>query len=232
MTRFQARYKVGCAIAVIAGLSFACATKKGTGALVGAGSGAALGAGIGALAGGGKGALIGGALGAAGGAAVGAGVGAYMDKQEAELKKNVKAANVKRDGDKLVVQFKSEILFDTNKADLKPASQKDLGEFAKVLNQYPETNLVIEGHTDNTGKKTRNIKLSQERAQSVVSYLSSSGVAASRLTAVGYADERPVADNTSAEGRQKNRRVEVQISANDKLKEQAAQQPAAQQPAQ
>jgi outer membrane protein OmpA-like peptidoglycan-associated protein len=209
---------------VVAFAAFACATKKGTGALVGAGSGAALGAGIGALAGGGKGALIGGAIGAAGGAAVGGGIGAYMDKQEAELKKNVKAANVERKGDKLVVQFKSEILFDVNKANLKPAAEKDLGEFAKVLTQYPETNLVIEGHTDNTGKKARNIKLSQERAQSVVTYLSGQGVAANRLTAVGYADEKPVADNSTVDGKQKNRRVEIQIAANEKLKQEAAAQ--------
>lgn len=214
--------RLGIAAVAIAVLSFACATNKGTGSLVGAGGGAAVGAGIGALAGGGSGALIGGAIGAGAGAITGAVIGDYMDKQEAELKKNVKAANVKRDGDKLVVQFNSAILFDTNKATLKPASEKDLTEFANVLKTYPETNLVVEGHTDNTGKKDRNRKLSMERAESVVQFLNSHGVNTTRLNAVGYADERPAAPNTTSDGRQQNRRVEIQIAANDKLKQQDA----------
>ena len=86
------------------------------------------------------------------GAGAGAVIGHYMDKQEADLKK-VKSAKVERQGDKLVVRFNSAILFDTGKSKLKPASEKDLVEFAGVLKQYPETNIVIEGHTDNVGKK-------------------------------------------------------------------------------
>jgi outer membrane protein OmpA-like peptidoglycan-associated protein len=200
-----------------------CATNTGKGAAIGAGGGGLLGAGIGALAGGGKGAVIGGVVGAGVGAGTGALIGNYMDKQEAELKK-MKAANVERKGDQLVVRFKSEILFDTNKADLKSASQSDLAEFANVLKQYPETNLVIQGHTDNKGKKANNEKLSRKRAESVLSALSTNGVVASRMTAQGYADNYPVADNSTPDGRQKNRRVEVQIAANEKLQQQAQQQ--------
>jgi outer membrane protein OmpA-like peptidoglycan-associated protein len=225
-------YTVGLVAALSASL-LACGTNTGTGALIGGGSGAALGAGIGALAGGGKGALIGGAAGAAVGAGTGALIGHYMDKQQKELEE-VKAANVERHGDELVVKFNSAILFDTGKADLKPQSQKDLADFSEVLKKYPDTNLVISGHTDNTGKKDLNQKLSEQRAQSVVTFLQNQGVASARLSAMGYADTRPVADNATADGRQQNRRVEVNIAANEELKRQdaaAAQQQQGQQPA-
>jgi outer membrane protein OmpA-like peptidoglycan-associated protein len=200
-----------------------CATKTGTGAAVGAGSGAVLGAGIGALVGGKKGAAIGAGVGAATGAGTGALIGRYMDKQEAALKE-VKSAKVEREGEKLVVKFNSAILFDTNKAELKAASKTDLAEFAKVLKEYKETDLVIEGHTDNTGKKERNKVLSNERAEAVVAFLEKEGVERARLTSKGYADEMPVGDNSTAEGRQQNRRVQIQIAANEKLKQQDAQQ--------
>ena len=220
MTMTKVRLAV--TILLVAGVGYACATKAGTGALIGGGGGAVVGAGVGALAGGGKGAVIGGAVGAGVGAGAGAVIGHYMDKQEAELKK-VKGANVQRQGDKLVVRFNSAILFDTGKSKLKPASEKDLAEFAGVLKQYPETNLVVEGHTDNVGKKAKNKKLSETRADSVIGYLDGQGVVRARLTGVGYADDRPVGDNKTDEGRQANRRVEIQISANEKLQQQDAQ---------
>jgi len=202
-------------------LAPACATNQGKGAAIGAGGGAALGAGIGALAGGGKGALIGAAIGAGAGAGTGAVIGHYMDKQEADLKK-VKGANIQRQGDQLIVRFNSAILFDTNKATLKPQSQKDLTEFAHVLTKYPETDLVIEGHTDNTGKKPKNQKLSTDRAESVITFLGTQGVTRTRMTGHGLADDRPVADNKTADGRKQNRRVEVQIAANEGLKQRDA----------
>lgn len=214
--------KLGCGLTLAALLFGGCATKQGTGAAVGAGSGALLGAGIGALAGGGKGAVIGAGVGAAAGAGTGAVIGNYMDKQEAKLKE-VKGANVERKGDQLIVRFNSAILFDTGKSKLKPQSEKDLAEFAKVLTEYKETDLVIEGHTDNTGKKATNEKLSNARAEAVVAFLQSQGVDRSRMNARGHADERPVADNASPEGRQANRRVEVNIAANENLKKQEAQ---------
>jgi outer membrane protein OmpA-like peptidoglycan-associated protein len=198
-----------------------CATKQGTGAAIGAGSGAALGAGLGAIAGGGKGALIGGLVGAGVGAGSGALIGRYMDKQEAELKK-VKGAKIERQGDKLVVRFNSAILFDTNQAKLKAKSKNDLSEFAHVLQKYPDTDLVIEGHTDNTGKQGRNQTLSIERAEAVIAYLGSVGVSRSRMTGRGYADEQPIGDNQTERGRMQNRRVEVKIEANEHLKAQQA----------
>jgi outer membrane protein OmpA-like peptidoglycan-associated protein len=205
-----------------------CATNTGKGAAIGAGGGALAGAGIGALVGGGKGALIGGAIGAGAGAATGAVIGHYMDKQQKALKE-VKGAKVERQGDQLVVQFNSAILFDTGKSELKPQSKHDLGEFAKVLVQYKDTDLVIEGHTDNTGKKDKNMKLSAARAEAVISLLVSDGVERSRLTGRGLGDSQPVADNSTDAGRKQNRRVQVQIAANEALRKQdaAAQQQAA-----
>jgi outer membrane protein OmpA-like peptidoglycan-associated protein len=202
-------------------LTNACATKTGTGAAAGAGGGALLGGGIGALMGGGKGALVGAGVGAAAGAGVGALVGNYMDKQEKALK-DVKGAKVERQGDQLNVKFNAAILFDTGKATLKEQSKKDLGEFAKVLTEYKETTLVIEGHTDNKGKKKINQKLSRARAESVIAFMETQGVARERMTPVGLADDEPVADNKTDDGRMQNRRVEVQIAANEELKKQDA----------
>jgi outer membrane protein OmpA-like peptidoglycan-associated protein len=204
---------------VLLAIAPGCATKTGTGAAVGAGGGGLLGATIGAMAGGGKGALVGGAIGAAAGAGTGALIGHYMDKQEKALKE-VKGAQVERQGDTLVVKFNSAILFDTNKAVLKPASQTDLTEFAKVLAKYKETDLVIEGHTDNKGKKAVNQKLSQARAESVIAFLAKHGVGSGRMVGHGYADTRPAADNGSEQGRAQNRRVQIQIAANEQLQKQ------------
>lgn len=210
------------AIGVVAFVAAACATKQQTGAAAGAGGGALLGAGVGALMGGGKGAAVGAAVGAAAGAGTGALIGRYMDKQEAALKE-VKSAKVEREGDKLVVKFNSAILFDVNKSDLKPQSKTDLTEFAKVLAEYKETDLIVEGHTDNTGKKERNRKLSMERAEAVTAFLEANGVARTRMTPRGFADDMPVGDNSTEAGRQANRRVQIQIAANEELKKQDAQ---------
>jgi outer membrane protein OmpA-like peptidoglycan-associated protein len=201
--------------------SAGCATNEGKGAAIGAGGGALAGAGIGALAGGGKGALIGAAIGAGAGAATGAVIGHYMDKQQKALKE-VKGAKVERQGDKLIVQFNSAILFDKGKADLKPQSKHDLGEFAKVLVKYRDTDLVIEGHTDNTGKKDTNMKLSAARAEAVVDLLATDGVQRARLTGRGLGEAEPVADNGTEAGRKQNRRVQVQIAANEDLRKKDA----------
>jgi outer membrane protein OmpA-like peptidoglycan-associated protein len=213
--------KLGVAIGMVAYLTSACATKTQSGALVGAGAGGLVGAGIGALAGGGKGAVVGGAIGAAAGAGTGALIGNYMDKQEKALKE-VKGANVERQGDQLVVKFNSAILFDTGKSNLKPASKNDLTEFAKVLKEYKDTDIVVEGHTDNKGKKAKNKKLSLARANAVIALLESEGVEHSRMTGQGFADDKPIAPNTDEAGRAQNRRVQIQITANQQMQQQQA----------
>jgi outer membrane protein OmpA-like peptidoglycan-associated protein len=214
------RLALALAIACCADALSGCASNQGNGALIGGGSGAGLGALIGGLTHGKKGAVVGGAVGAATGA--GALIGHYMDKQEADLKK-VKSANVERKGDELVIRFNSAILFDTGKAELKTQSQSDLAEFAGVLKRYPDTNLVIDGHTDSTGKKAHNKKLSEARAQAVVVFFDVQGIVGARMTAEGWADDRPVADNATEEGRAQNRRVEINIAANEHLRQQDAQ---------
>jgi outer membrane protein OmpA-like peptidoglycan-associated protein len=224
---FRKTARLGMAIGAVAYLAAACATKMQSGALIGAGAGGLAGAGVGAAFGGGKGALVGGAVGAAAGAGAGALIGNYMDKQEKALKQ-VKGANVERQGDRLIVKFNSAILFDTGKSKLKPASKQDLAELAKVLKEYKDTDLVVEGHTDSKGKKARNKKLSLARANAVTALLEAEGVAPGRMDALGLADEKPVAPNTNEAGRAQNRRVQIQITANEQLNQQSA---AAQQPA-
>jgi outer membrane protein OmpA-like peptidoglycan-associated protein len=214
-----------CAVVIgLVGLSAAsgCATDSGKGSLIGGGAGAGLGAAIGALTHGKKGAVVGGAFGAVAGAGAGALIGHYMDQQEADLRK-VKSANVERQGDQLVVRFNSAILFDPGRYDLKPQAQADLAAFSNVLRNFPDTDLVIDGHTDSTGRKSLNRKLSAARAEAVVAFFEAQGLVPARLTAHGWADDRPVADNTTEDGRAQNRRVEINISANAQLKQQAQQ---------
>lgn len=221
MTSKKSIVRIACTLPLVSLLAAACATKTQTGAAAGAGGGAALGAGIGALIGGGKGALFGAGIGAAAGAGTGALIGRYMDKQEKALKQ-VKGARVERQGDKLVVKFNSAILFDTGKAQLKAASEKDLAEFARVLKEYKDTDLVIEGHTDNTGKREVNQKLSVARAEAVIGFLGGQGVGRGRMVGRGYADDVPVAPNNTDAGRQQNRRVQVLIAANEALQKKDA----------
>jgi outer membrane protein OmpA-like peptidoglycan-associated protein len=142
----------------------------------------------------------------------------YMDKQKEKLDRDLKSGYVEKVGNKLVVKFDSAILFDTDQAELKPAAQRDLAEFARVLNEYPETKLDIQGFTDNTGSAEHNKKLSQERAAAVVNYLVSANVARARLVSQGFGESHPATGNATAEGRAKNRRVEIHIEANADLK--------------
>ena len=196
-------------------------SNTGKGTLIGAGGGAILGAGIGAIAGDSKGAAIGAAVGAAVGAGTGAIIGNKMDKQKAELER-IEGASVDTLSDMnglkaLKVTFAEGILFETGKSDLSMDSRTALDKFAKSLLDNPDTDLVIYGHTDNTGSKEVNQRISDKRAMSVRNYLVNKGVGASRLTTKGMAYDQPVADNSTAAGRAQNRRVEVYISANQEM---------------
>lgn len=188
-----------------------CASKAGKGAAIGGAGGAAVGAGIGALVGGKDGAIIGGAVGAVGGAITGGAIGARMDNQEKELKK-VKGAKVERTAQNQInVKFDSGILFDVGNSNLKTDAKVALDNFSKILKDYPETKVTIEGHTDNTGTKILNKQLSEQRAMSVRNQLSFNGVDGNRMATYGYADDQPVASNATPEGRAQNRRVEIKI---------------------
>jgi len=209
---------VALALGTAAGSSGCSGAKKG--AAIGGAVGAAGGAVIGHQAGRTKTGAI---AGAAVGAAAGAIIGDYMERQKKELEK-VPGADVERDGDRLTVTFEDAILFDFDSAALKPAARENLQQMAVVLNDYRDTNLLVIGHTDNIGTDAYNQRLSERRAVSVKSYLIGQGVRRGRLEARGYGETAPVASNATDEGRAENRRVEVQIAANDALRERAEEQ--------
>ena len=197
------------------------------GGMIGGGSGAALGAIIGGIAGHGKGAAIGAAVGAAVGTGAGVLIGKKMDKA-AEQAAQIQGAEVEQVTDNnglqaVKVTFDSGILFNT--------SSSSLSKFANnVLNQNPDMDVAIYGYTDNTGWKNstaaesvqKNLELSQERAQSVSSYLLGCGVATSQIKSVeGMGENNPVADNSTEAGRKENRRVEVYMYASQQMIQQA-----------
>lgn len=200
-----------------------CATKQGSGALLGAGGGAVIGGIIGAIAGHGKGAAVGAAIGGAVGAGAGAIIGKHMDKVAAETAAQVKNAKVEQvtdaNGLKAVkVTFDSGILFATNKAELNQSSKNELAKFSTVLKKNADCYVDIYGHTDSTGNDGINIPLSNQRAQSVVAYLENCGVSASQFkNVVGKGSSDPVASNDTKSGRQLNRRVEVYMYASQAM---------------
>jgi len=196
-------------------------TKTAKGGLIGAGGGAAAGALLGGILGGGRGTAAGAILGAAVGGGAGAIIGRRMDKQAAELQRDMANAKVERVGEGIKITFDSGILFDTNSSALRPASQSDVAKLAATLQKYNDTNVLIEGHTDNTGTDAINQPLSERRAQAVANDLTGKGVDSSRISTKGLGSTDPVADNTTVEGRQANRRVEVAIFANEKMKKAA-----------
>ena len=191
-------------------------TQKG--GAIGAGSGAAIGGLFGSKKGKtGEGAVIGAVI----GGAVGAGIGVYMDKQAAKLEKEMKDAEIERVGEAIKVTFDSGILFGFDSFALTPASQETIMKFANILNEYPDTDITIEGHTDNKGAYSYNLNLSKKRAESVYNYLKMQNVISERMVTNGYSFDRPIADNATEEGRAKNRRVEILITANEDLIEKA-----------
>lgn len=181
---------------------------------IGAGIGSLVGAGIGVLSSSkhdrGKGALIG----AAAGAALGGGVGYYMDVQEAKLREKMQGTGVSvtRSGDNIILNMPNNVTFDTNSSTLKPAGANTLTGVAMVLKEYEKTAVNVLGYTDSTGSQQLNMKLSQQRADSVASSLITQGVAASRIRTTGMGPENPIASNSTEEGKAQNRRVEITLS--------------------
>ena len=175
----------------------------------GAGIGAAAGAAIGALAGGGKGALIG----AAAGTALGAGAGYYMDRQEAQIRARLEGTGVRvqRVGNDIKLIMPGNITFATNSADITSSFYPVLDSVGTVLAEFDDTSIDITGFTDSTGSDSHNQILSENRANSVASYMVRVGVMATRIQARGFGDRYPIAPNESAAGRSQNRRVEINI---------------------
>jgi outer membrane protein OmpA-like peptidoglycan-associated protein len=211
---------VALATTVLFGAGCDSLTKTQKGTAIGAGAGGTIGAIIGKSAGNtALGAIIGGAV----GGTAGAFIGRKMDRQAAEIKQTVPGATVERQGEGILVKFDSGILFDVNKTALKSAAQSNLTNLATSLTNNPQTNILIVGHTDNTGSASLNQDLSVRRAESVKAYIASHGVGSGRLTTQGKGFNEPIADNATESGRTQNRRVEIVIVANDQLKQEAKQ---------
>jgi outer membrane protein OmpA-like peptidoglycan-associated protein len=176
------------------------------------------GAGIGAATGGILGGIIGkrsgdthkgAVLGAAAGAAIGGLIGHRMDQQAKELNK---VAETKRTEEGLVTKLKGDILFDTDKATLKPEARENLIKIANIMKDYPENVLTIKGYTDNTGPSEYNDELSEKRAEAVERLLVTQGLPGNTIKVVGLGEANPVADNSTTQGRQKNRRVDIDVT--------------------
>ncbi|WP_208349873.1 OmpA family protein [Pseudaestuariivita rosea] len=183
-------------------------TKQGAliGGLVGAGIGVAVGDDADERR---RGAVIGGLVGAGSGALI----GRQLDKQAAELRQdfNNGAIDVVNTGEQLIVTMPQDILFDFDSTAVRSSLRRDLGVLADSLNRYPNSNVIVIGHTDNVGSASYNQDLSERRARAVSSVLINNGVRGGRLRSIGRGEDQPVASNLTPEGRQQNRRVEIVI---------------------
>ncbi len=217
-------YKKASQICIVLGLAGlmaitgCAASNTAKGGAIGAGAGGVIGGIIGKQTGN---TAVGAIVGAAVGGTAGTLIGRHMDKQAAEMKAKVEGAQVERVGEGIKITFASGILFRTNSAELQPDAKKSVQELAQILKDDPETNILIEGHTDADGTDAYNQKLSERRAQAVASYAASIGVSTSRFQTVGYGESQPVASNDTASGKQANRRVEIAVMANEKMKQAA-----------
>lgn len=227
---------------VIAGVIIICSgcetTRKANnaqkGAVIGTTSGAVIGGIIGNNVGNKSNTALGAIIGAAVGGVAGGLIGNKMDKQAEAIKEEIPGAEVTRVGEGINVTFneknpdgsKAGVYFATEMYNINSNSKLALDKLVKVFNSYPETNILIEGHTDDAGSEAYNEKLSQRRANAVGSYLKSAGIASSRLTIKWYGEMQPKVDNTNDAGKAENRRVEFAITANNKMKEAAAKEAA------
>lgn len=195
--------------------------KSQKGAVIGSAGGGAAGAVIGRASGN---TAMGAIIGATVGGVAGAVIGRQMDKQAAEMEREVPGAKVERVGEGIVVEFSGKVLFGFDKSDLTPEATNNLNSLIQILNKYPDTDIVIQGHTDDKGSENYNQSLSERRALAVSRYLTSNNIASARIGTVGYGETTPKYSNETENGRAQNRRVEFLISANEKMKEDARRQ--------
>ncbi len=208
-------------VLIAAIFSSGCKTwnKTQKGAVIGTAGGAAVGAVIGRASGN---TALGAIIGATVGGVAGAVIGRQMDKQAEEMKKNIPDATVERVGEGIIVEFNSKILFAFDKSNLSPEARVNLNKLIGILNKYPDTNIEVQGHTDDVGTAHYNKALSKRRASAVSSYLSSNNISSSRLTTKGFGEIANKYSNSTEEGQAQNRRVEFLITANEKMKAAAA----------
>lgn len=160
-------------------------------------------------------------IGSAVGGTAGVLIGNYMDKQAEEIKNDIEGAKVERVGEGIKITFDSGILFETNSSTLQAKAKSDISKLVLILNKYPDTNILVTGHTDSDGTEQYNQTLSEKRAKAVSDYTMSQGVSSSRLSIIGLGEGEPVASNETVEGKKLNRRVEIAIFANEDLKDAA-----------
>jgi outer membrane protein OmpA-like peptidoglycan-associated protein len=214
-------------MALLAGVTLitGCAgmSNKQKGAVIGATGGAVLGGAVGSRNGStAKGAIIGAAVGGAAGALI----GRRMDRQAQELARTIPGATVERVGEGIQVTFASGLLYDFDSDVVKPTARENLRNLAASLDEYPDTDLLIVGHTDSVGADAYNQRLSERRARAAADYLVSQGVNGGRIRTRGLGESEPKASNATDAGRAENRRVEVAIYASEALQQQARQQTA------
>ena len=207
---------LGLAVSLPVTMAACSMSRTQKGAVIGAAGGAVAGGAIGKAAGStAKGAIIGAAVGGAAGAII----GAQMDKQAKEIAARIPNAKVERVGEGVLVTFDSGLLFAFDSEVIEGNARSNLDNLATSVRQYPETELLIVGHTDSIGSATYNQGLSQRRAQSASAYLASQGVTSQRIRTDGRGEAEPVADNGYDSGRDQNRRVEVAIFASEEYRD-------------
>ncbi len=191
--------------------------KAQKGAIIGTAGGAVVGAAVGTAA---KNTVLGTIIGAAVGGATGAIIGHQMDKQAKEIS-NIPGAEVKRVGEGINVTFESGVLFGVDQSNLNTDALSKIKNLAEIFTKYPDSYILIEGHTDASGSGEHNMDLSERRAKSVAAYLQSQNVASSRIKTAWYGENQPKVPNTSEANKAQNRRVEFAIYANEALIEKA-----------
>lgn len=223
----------GLILAVIMLMANGCSTVKKTnkaqrGAVIGAAAGGVIGGVIGNNVGKGN-TVLGAIIGSVVGGVTGGIIGNKMDKQAEKIKNEIPGAEVQRVGEGIIVTFseknpdgsKMGVYFDFDKSEITPNSKLALNKLIQIFKEYPETNLLVEGHTDDKGAESYNLSLSERRAMAVGNYLKANNISASRLTINWYGETQPKVENTSDASRAENRRVEFAITANEKMKEEA-----------
>ena len=164
---------------------------------------------------------VGAIIGAAVGGTAGALIGSHMDKQAEEMERDIENAKIERIGEGIKITFDSGILFETNSSTLQSQAKTNIADLAVILNKYPDTDILVTGHTDFDGTDEYNQSLSERRAESVSDYTMGQGVISSRLSVIGLGELEPIASNETVEGKQLNRRVEIAIFANEDLEKAA-----------
>lgn len=192
-------------------------TQKG--AVIGTTAGAVLGGVLGNNVGNKENSVLGAVIGGVVGGVAGGIIGKQMDKQAQKIEEEIPGAEVTRVGEGIDIVFdeNSGVYFDTNKHNINAKSKTNLNKLVGIFKEYPDTNIIVEGHTDSSGNDAYNLELSKKRANAVTNYLIAQGISKARLTTYFHGETLPKYDNATAEGRAKNRRVELGVLANEKM---------------